>query len=78
MKSITVHGLDEKLMEKISALAGEKGFSLNKTIRLLLNKALGFKEQAYQNRIEDFKQFSGVGQRMNLILLIKASKILKK
>lgn len=59
MKSITIHGLDERISEKFSELAIEKGLSLNKTIKLLLSKALGFKEQAYQNRVEDFKQFSG-------------------
>ena len=60
MKSITIHGLDEKINEKITELAREKGLSLNKTIKLLLNKALGLKEQVYQNRVEDFKQFSGI------------------
>jgi len=60
MKSITIHGLDEKVSEKISDLAREKGLSLNKTIKLLLQKALGFKEQTYQNRVDDFKQFSGI------------------
>ena len=60
MKSITIHGLDEGVSERISDLATEKGLSLNKTIKLLLNKALGFKEQAYQNKVDDFKQFSGV------------------
>ncbi len=60
MKSITIHGLDEKISDKISDIAREKGLSLNKTIKLLLSKALGFKEQAYQNRVNDFKQFSGI------------------
>lgn len=60
MKSITIHGLDEKTSEKLSDLAIEKGLSLNKTIKLLLSKALGLKDQVYQNKVEDFKQFSGV------------------
>ncbi len=60
MKSITIHGLDDKVSSKISDLAIEKGLSLNKTIKLLLSKALGFKEQVYQKRIEDFEQFSGI------------------
>ncbi len=60
MKSIKIHGSDEKISEKISDLAAERGLSLNKTIKLLLSKALGFKNQTYQNRIEDFKHFSGV------------------
>ena len=54
MKSITIHGLDDDLDEKIRSKAGEEGLSLNKTIKLLVRKALGMGDQQPDRR-QDFQ-----------------------
>lgn len=41
MKSITVHQLDEELLNGIEKLANEHSASLNRTIKQLLRQALG-------------------------------------
>ena len=41
MKSITIHNLDEYLITLIREKAKEEGLSINKTIKILLKKALG-------------------------------------
>ena len=43
MKSITIHGLDGKLYERIKEKAKRQGLSLNRTIKNLLEKSLGIK-----------------------------------
>jgi plasmid stability protein len=45
MKSITIHGLDDALEERIRSKAGEEGLSLNETIKQLLRKSLGLSER---------------------------------
>ncbi len=65
MKSITIHGLDDGLDEKIRSRAGEEGQSLNKTIKLLLGKALGVGERPPDRR-EDFQDLFGAWSQADL------------
>ena len=58
MKSITIHNLDEKTTQLIQRRSKESGLSLNKTIKKLLQKALGISEPGKER--EDFSEFSGV------------------
>jgi hypothetical protein len=60
MKSITIHGLDGKLYERIKEKAKRQGLSLNKTIKNLLEKSLGIKNHDGTNHREDFIEFCGV------------------
>ena len=65
MKSITVHGLDDALDEKIRTKAGAEGQSLNKTIKQLLREALGMGEQQPDRR-RDFEDLFGTWSRADL------------
>ncbi|MBV6640763.1 MAG: hypothetical protein KI791_08595 [Cyclobacteriaceae bacterium] len=59
MKSITIHNIDTETANLIESKAKESGLSLNKTIKMLLHKALGISNSQQQNK-ESFKQFFGV------------------
>ena len=58
MKSITIHGLDDDLDEKIRSRAGAEGLSLNKTIKMLVREALGMDGQPPDRR-QDFQDLFG-------------------
>ena len=60
MKSITLHGLDNKLYERIKEKAQRQGLSLNKTIKNLLEISLGIKNHDGTDHREDFIEFCGV------------------
>ena len=60
MRSITIHGLDDELDKEIRAKAKNQGTSLNKTIKRLLKKALGFKSQTGQDYRDEFMDLFGV------------------
>jgi hypothetical protein len=60
MKSITIHGLDESLEAMIEEKARKEGLSLNKTVKLLLRKALGLEPSGNGDRKADFAEFCGV------------------
>jgi len=57
MKSITIHNLDEKTAKLIEEQSRMSGLSLNKTIKNVLNQALGL---APEKRNEDFSEFLGL------------------
>lgn len=65
MKSITIHGLDDALDDRIRGKAGAEGLSLNKTIKLLLRKALGVDEEKPDRRA-DFEDLCGSWSRADL------------
>jgi hypothetical protein len=65
MKSITIHGLEDDLDEKIRKKAGQKGLSLNKTIKLLVREALGVSNQPPDHR-QDFQDLCGIWSRADL------------
>lgn len=58
MKSITIHGLEDDLDEKIRSKAGEEGLILNKTLKLLVREALGMGSRR-KDRRQDFQDLFG-------------------
>ena len=60
MKSMTIHGIDSQLAELIKSKAESEGLSINKTIKKILETALGVKPQPPQKNMDDFKEFCGV------------------
>ena len=59
MKSITIHNLDDSLDSLIREKARKSGLSLNKTIQLLLRKALGFKNSPEEGHKDEFMELFG-------------------
>lgn len=59
MKSLTIHGMDDEMAERLQAQAIEGGLSLNKLIKKLLAKALGL-SSARTDRRKDFEPLCGV------------------
>jgi plasmid stability protein len=60
VKSITIHNLDDSLEAMIEEKAREQGLSLNKTVKMLLSRALGLEPGGNGGRKADFAEFSGV------------------
>ncbi len=65
MKSITIHGLDEELDEKIRKEAWKEGQSLNKSIKRLLSESLGIGKEISNHR-EDFLDLFGSWTQQDL------------
>lgn len=59
MKSITIHNLDDALEALIEARARAEGLSLNKTVKMLLGKALGVEPGGHVAQKADFAEFCG-------------------
>jgi len=59
MKSITVHGIDEKTEKLIKKRAKSEGTSVNKVMKGLLAEALGIDKTKKDNR-EEFLDLFGV------------------
>jgi len=59
MKSITVHGIDEKTEKLIKKRAKSEGTSVNKVMKGLLAEALGIDKNKQDNR-EEFLDLFGV------------------
>ena len=72
MKSITIHGLDDDLDEKIRSRAGAEGLSLNKTIKLLVREALGMGDQP-RDRRQDFQDLFGTWSRADVEAFSRAT-----
>ena len=66
MKSITIHGIDNPLAELIKSKAQSQGLSVNKTVKKILEEALGVKPQTIAKRRMDFEEFSGIWSEMEL------------
>jgi len=60
MKSITIHGLEDQVYNKIKKKAQLKGLSLNKTIKNILKKALGMNDKLETMNRNEFIEFLGV------------------
>lgn len=60
MKSITIHGMDSALAERLQREALESGLSLNKAIKKLLAAALGMAPSGTTDRRRDFEGLCGV------------------
>ena len=66
MKSITIHGVDDQLAKLIKDRARADGLSINKTVKLLLEQALGIKLKAAETNKEQFKEFCGIWTKDDL------------
>lgn len=59
MKSITIHALDDDLVQSIEEKAQKDGASLNKTIKKLLRESLGLMPEQVRDRQEAFQDLFG-------------------
>jgi ferritin-like protein len=59
MKSISVHGIDEKMEKKIAERARIEGQSVNRIVKELIARALGMGDKPPDNRAM-FEDLSGV------------------
>ncbi len=59
MRSITIHGIDTKVDALIRDIAKQNGISINKTIKRLLEEALGFRPVNKSDRA-DYEDLFGV------------------
>ncbi len=60
VKSITIHGVDDQLAGRLKQMAEAGGKSMNRTIKRLLEEALGMKPKPRGHNREQFEAFSGV------------------
>ncbi|MCD4719689.1 MAG: hypothetical protein K8S13_07475 [Desulfobacula sp.] len=60
MKSITIHGLDGPLWSMLKAKSESESMSLNKTIKMLLEKSLGIRPAKNKERYNEFIEFMGI------------------
>ena len=77
MKSITIHGLEDELDQRIRLKADEKGLSLNKTIKLLVRSALGMGDQKPDRRLV-FQDLFGSWSREELEAFNRATEDLNR
>jgi plasmid stability protein len=59
MKSLSIHGIDEKTEKAIEERAKNEGRSVNKIVKELIGKALGLGENPPDNRVM-FEDLCGV------------------
>jgi len=67
MKSITIHSLDDELDKEIRVKAKNQGISLNKTIKRLLEKALGLKSSKEPNHKDEFMDLFGIWSKEDFL-----------
>jgi hypothetical protein len=60
MKSISIHGLEDRLYQRIKRKADLEGTSMNKIIKRLLRESLGMSGTAYRNHRENFMDIFGL------------------
>ena len=66
MKSITIHGVDKPLAELIKSKATSEGLSVNRTIKKMLESALGVRPRQNHTNRRDFEEFCGVWSKADL------------
>lgn len=59
MRSITIHDLDPSIAALVKQRARDEGLSLNRTLKLLLEEALGVRPAAQKHRAH-FEKFCGM------------------
>ncbi len=74
MKSITIHGMDDEMDRQIREKATAEGKSLNKTIKGLLEQALGGR----RSRREEFADLFGCWSAADLAEFEEATKDLRQ
>jgi len=62
-KSITIHGLDDRISRRIEEKAKAEGRSLNRTIKILIEEAIEPKISVAATRRGTFSEFLGVWKR---------------
>jgi hypothetical protein len=62
-KSITIHGLDDRISRRIEEKAKAEGRSLNRTIKILIEEAIDPKVSVAADRRGTFSEFLGVWKR---------------
>jgi len=60
MKSITIHGIDDITSNQLQITAEKLGLSLNKTIKKIIQEALGIIPAEISSRRKDFEEFCGL------------------
>lgn len=78
MKSITIHGIDELTSRQLTQLSEEMGLSLNKTIKKILQEALGITSPEISSGREDFGEFCGLWSTVDLDRFNKETKPLRQ
>jgi hypothetical protein len=66
MKSMTIHGVDSQLAARLEQVAASDGTSMNRTIKRLLEEALGMKPKPAEHNREQFEAFLGVWSAKNV------------
>lgn len=66
MKSITIHGVDEPLVDLLKSRARSEGLSINKMIKKLLEESLGVKPRHKDTNRGDFEEFCGTWSESDL------------
>jgi len=78
MKSITIHGIDDALATLIKDRAHSEGVSVNKTIKRLLERALGVKPSGSPDARARFEEFVGTWSSADLEEFERATSDLRK
>jgi len=63
MKSITIHGIYDTMDKMIRKRAQKQGLSLNKTIKNLLEHALGLQQPGNSDHREEFIDLFGIWKK---------------
>lgn len=66
MKSITIHGVDDQLNARLKREAEVAGMSMNRTVKRLLEQALGMKPRPAGRNRKQFEDFCGVWSQDDL------------
>ncbi len=66
MKSISIHGLDDTLEVMIKEKALKQGLSINKTIKKLLEEALGIRPKDSSMKEQAFSDLFGIWNQDDL------------
>ncbi len=66
MKSITIHGVDDQLNSRLKQVAAAGGLSMNRTVKRLLEEALGLKPRSREPNRKEFQAFCGVWSQVDL------------
>jgi hypothetical protein len=66
LKSITIHGVDDHLAALLKKKAEQAGTSMNKTIKRLLEQAMGLKPRPENDRREVYEDFLGIWSEQDL------------
>ena len=78
MKSITIHDIDDSLDALIQEKAKEQGLSLNRTVKMLLRRALGLEQGGNGDKRAGFAEFCSVWSKTDAAEFERNTKDLRK